>query len=233
MGDFEASRKKRIKKNVVLNTPEIDQKPKIDALIFDLDGTLWDAVATYALAWNMFFEKHKLTQRTSKEALDALMGLEEAVFLEKVLPHFSKSDRIRCYKEVIQLQYELIDSIGGAIYEGVLEALPLLHKKYKLFIVSNCPELTIVHFMKFAGIEHLILDSKSHGQNYKPKHENISSLVSTHHLKAPLYIGDTQSDMVQSEKAGVPFVFMAYGFGQCDRFYQSFDSFLDFAEFYL
>ena len=28
-----------------------------DALIFDMDGTLWDAVDTYAEIWNMAFER--------------------------------------------------------------------------------------------------------------------------------------------------------------------------------
>ena len=31
------------------------QKP--DSLIFDMDGTLWDAVDTYAESWNMVFKK--------------------------------------------------------------------------------------------------------------------------------------------------------------------------------
>jgi len=210
-----------------------DEHTSPDALIFDMDGTLWDAVETYTLAWNEYFKRHRLTTFLTKADLDILMGLEEEKFLEIVLPDFTFVDRKSCYKEVIQLQYDLIDEIGGNIYGGVQKYLPLLHKKYQLFIVSNCPKNTIHHFMKFAGIEHLITSSLSHGQNYKPKHENISSLVTNYNLKKPLYIGDTQGDMIQSEKAEVPFVFMTYGFGTCDTFEKSFDDFEAFALYYL
>ena len=204
-----------------------------DALIFDMDGTLWDAVETYTLAWNEYFKRRGLSTFLTKSGLDALMGLEEQKFLEIVLPDFTHEDRKSCYKEVIQLQYDLIDEIGGHIYPGVQKYLPLLHKKYQLFIVSNCPKNTIQHFMKFARIEHLIKSSLSHGQNYKPKHENISSLIVDNNLKNPRYIGDTQGDMIQSQKAEVPFVFMTYGFGTCNNFEKSFDDFETFALYYL
>jgi len=209
------------------------QHSKPDALIFDMDGTLWDAVETYTQAWNEYFKKHGLTNLLTKSDLDALMGLEESKFLEIVLPEYSSEDRKTCYKEVIQLQYQLIDKIGGSLYPNVQNYLEKLSKDFKLFIVSNCPKDTIEHFMKFAKIEHLITNSLSHGQNYRPKHENISSLVKDYNLKRAIYIGDTQGDMVQSKKANLPFIFMAYGFGSCDTFEKSFDSFESFALYYL
>lgn len=198
-----------------------------------MDGTLWDAVETYTLAWNKYFEIEGIHKRLTKTDLDNLMGLEESAFLEIVLSEFPKNERAVRYEQVVQLQYDLIDKIGGEIYPLVVESLSQLQKKYKLFIVSNCPKFTIKHFIKFAKIDPLILDSLSHGQNYKAKHENISTLISNYKLKNPIYIGDTNADMVQSKKAGVPFIFMNYGFGQCESFDQSFDSFKDFAAYYL
>ncbi len=210
-----------------------EQHKGIDALIFDMDGTLWDAVETYSLAWNKYFKRHGLTSLLTKSDLDALMGLEEDKFLEIVLPEYSYEDRKTCYEEVIQLQYDLIDEIGGNLYPGVQKYLEKLNKKFKLFIVSNCPKDTILHFMKFANIENLITSSLSHGQNYRPKHENISSLVKEYDLKRAMYIGDTHGDMLQSKKANLPYVFMNYGFGSCDTFDKSFDSFEAFALYYL
>ena len=203
-----------------------------DSLIFDMDGTLWDAVQTYTDAWNLFFERNEMSQRTSKEELDGLMGMEEAQFLKIMLPEFSPDSRKKHYEQIVDLQYELIDHQGGYIYEGVLEGLDRLSKKYPLFIVSNCPEHTIEHFMRFAGIQDLIADSLAHGQNHRPKHENIRELIRRHALRKALYIGDTEGDRIQSEKASVPFVFMEYGFGQATEFHQSFNSFSDFVRFY-
>ena len=203
-----------------------------DSLIFDLDGTLWDAVQTYADAWNLYFRQNNLSRETSKKELDDLMGMEEAEFLRFMLPEIPSEARKGHYKKIVDIQYELISTQGGQIYEGVLEGLGLLSKKYPLFIVSNCPEYTIYHFMRYARIEHLITDSLAHGQNHKPKHENIRELIRRHSLKKALYIGDTEGDRIQSEKASVPFVFMKYGFGQATSFHRSFDSFKDFTLFY-
>jgi len=99
--------------------------------------------------------------------------------------------------------------------------------------VSNCPEYTIDHFIKFAKIKSHITDTFSHGENYLPKHENINLLVKKYKLQTPVYIGDTESDYLQSQKAGVPFIFMSYGFGTCDQAAISFDSFKSFALYFL
>ena len=214
-----------------MNSNTVHRKP--DALIFDMDGTLWDAVETYTLAWNQFFDRNDIPKALKKTDLDALMGLEESVFLQKVLPEFSAEKRSALYEEVIQIQYDLIDNIGGSIYEGVLEQMPALALKYKLFIVSNCPEFTIKHFMRFAKIEALISDSIAHGQNYRPKHKNISELIARHKLKSAVYIGDTDSDFRQSKLSGIPFVFMSYGFGNSEEYANRFDSFNEFATYFL
>ena len=34
-----------------------------------------------------------------------------------------------------------------------------------------------------------------------------------HHLQSPVYVGDTMGDFLSCRKAGVPFVFASYGFG--------------------
>lgn len=204
-----------------------------DALIFDMDGTLWDAVETYTKAWNLYFKKHQIDSILKKSDLDGLMGLEEALFLEKVLPDQSAEKRMESYKEVVQLQYDLIDQIGGQLYEGVLDLMPQLAKKYQLFIVSNCPKYTIKHFMKFTALESHVTDSMAHGENYKAKHENIAHLISKYNLQNPVYIGDTTGDLTASQKVNIPFIYMSYGFGVCATYDQSFDTFKSFASYYL
>lgn len=206
------------------------QKP--DALIFDMDGTLWDAVETYALSWNEFFKTNAIKAYLTKADLDAYMGLEQDAYLEAVLPQFTADKRTEIYKHVIQLQYALIDKVGGILYEGVLDGIKELSKTYKLFIVSNCPELTIKHFMKWAGIENFITDTLAHGQNFKPKNENISYLIKKHALKNPVYIGDTNSDSVESAIANIPFIFMEYGLGNTTSYHKKFASFIEFSQYY-
>ena len=42
---------------------------------------------------------------------------------------------------------------------------------------------------------------------------NISLIARTYDMKSPVYVGDTMGDFLSCRKAGVPFVFASYGFG--------------------
>jgi len=49
----------------------------IDSIFFDMDGTLWDGVETYANGFNDFFEASNINRRLTANDLYAYMGLEE------------------------------------------------------------------------------------------------------------------------------------------------------------
>jgi phosphoglycolate phosphatase len=196
-----------------------------DSIIFDMDGTLWDGVEAYAMGFNDFFESNNIDRRITKNDLYGFMGMEESQYLEKTLPEFTPDQRKLIYQQIIELQYKRIVSDGGELYDGVKEGLEKLAKKYKLFIVSNCPEFTIQHFMVWANIGEYITDTMSHGMNYRPKHENIKLLIEKYSLKAPVYIGDTDSDRKQCDILSIPFGFVSYGFGKADVYSIRFDSF--------
>jgi len=205
---------------------------QIDAIFFDMDGTLWDGVACYAQGFNDFFKTDNIDKRLTKYDLYGLMGLEEDKYLEFTLPEFPYEERKSMYKTIIDLQYENIKKTGGELYPYVKEGLKRLSEKYKLFIVSNCAEFTIKYFMEWAGIEEYITDSMAHGVNFKPKNENIKYLVDKYALRNPVYVGDTNSDAKQSELAKIPFVFVSYGFGDTDKYNFKFDSFIELTEYF-
>ncbi|MBI9066931.1 MAG: HAD family hydrolase [Salinivirgaceae bacterium] len=198
---------------------------KPDSIFFDMDGTLWNGVNSYAQGFNDFFESNDIPRRVKKNDLYLYMGMEEEQYLEMTLPEFSPNDRKTIYKEIILFQYKQIDLNGGDLYEGVKDGLVKLAEKYKLFIVSNCPEFTIQHFMTWAKIKDTITDSMAHGMNYKPKHENIKYLIDKHHLESPIYIGDTDSDRKQCDLLKIPFGFVSYGFGDSNNYCLKFDTF--------
>lgn len=200
-------------------------KSEIDSIFFDLDGTLWDGVNCYAQGFNDFFEFNNIDRRLTVNDLYNFMGLEEDEYLEVMLPEFQLDRRKLMYNDIVDFQYKRIKSGGGILYEGVKNGLYELSRKHKLFIVSNCSEFTIKHFMDWSGIEGCITDTMSHGMNFKPKHENINFLIKKHNLVNSVYVGDTESDSEQSRLAKVPFVFVDYGFGVALNYDLRFDSF--------
>ena len=206
---------------------------KIDAIFFDMDGTLWDGVESYANGFNDFFEKHNIDRRLTKDEIYGFMGLEEDQYLEVTLPEFPYNQRKSMYKDIIEFQYTCIKSEGGILFEGVKDGLAKLSQKYKLFIVSNCPEFTIQYFINWSGIKEYITDSMSHGMNFKPKYENIKYLIEKYELKSSVYVGDTDSDRKQSGLAQIPFVFVDYGFGMAQNYDLRFDSFLNLTEYFV
>ncbi len=204
-----------------------------DSLIFDMDGTLWDATDTYAEAWNMALRELKIDKVIQRKDLESLMGLEEKAVLQRVFPDESE-DRQKVIANLIwEKQDEHIPKAGGKLYEGVKEGLEQLSKIYKLFIVSNCPENTINDFITWAGIKQLFTDHETHGRTKKSKGENIKLIIERNNLKNAVYIGDTISDEKASKEAGVPFVFVNYGFGKPENVGVEFSSFPELTNYFL
>ncbi len=206
---------------------------KPDSLIFDLDGTLWDALDTYLESWNEGAKIENLNCLFTREDLHYVMGWERSKVLGHFFPDMNIDERERIYRTINECRIRLMPIRGGLMYEGVREGLIKLSLKYKLFIVSNCPENLIVEFLKWADLEEYVTDEMAHGVNSMPKHHNIKLLVDKHNLKSPVYIGDTLGDGIETRKAGLPFVLLTYGFGTTEDYDLRFDDFITFTDYYM
>jgi phosphoglycolate phosphatase len=206
---------------------------KPDSIIFDMDGTLWDALETYVLSWNKGLETMNVPERTSAAEISEMMGWDSRRVLNRILPNYSREQQDEIYGTINRYRAEMIASTGGKLYDGVREGLTELSRKYKLFILSNCPKGMIRLFIEWAKINHLIVDEMAYGVNEMPKHHNIRLLSEKHTLQNPVYVGDTDGDRIESEKAGVPFVFVSFGFGKAERYDLKFDTFGELTNYFL
>ena len=114
------------------------QKP--DSLILDMDGTLWDNVNTYVMAWNAALKELGHAEQVSRESLMGLMGMEAQQLLDALIPNVPKEKQDLLFDEVIVQYQKLIPTMQPYIYPGVMEGLKQLHTKYKLLLLSNCEE---------------------------------------------------------------------------------------------
>jgi phosphoglycolate phosphatase-like HAD superfamily hydrolase len=60
----------------------------------------------------------------------------------------------------------------------------------------------------------VLLGPRLRGDTGLPKWGNILYLMKKRNLVKALYIGDTLKDKNETEKAGIPFIHAAYGFGE-------------------
>ncbi|HTI58555.1 HAD family hydrolase [Mucilaginibacter sp.] len=206
---------------------------KPDSLIFDMDGTLWDAVDTYAESWNIVFQQLGIDMFVRRDDLAKMVGWEGKKVHAVLMPDFDEEKRQGIYAKVNELRRELLPKNGGVLYGGVKDGLKQLAGKYQLYIVSNCAVGIIRLFMDWAGISENIVDEIAYGTNYMPKHYNIKQLIERHHLKTPVYVGDTEGDGEQSRLAGIPFVFVSYGFGNTNDHDVRFDNFTDLTNYFM
>lgn len=207
------------------------QKP--DSLIFDMDGTLWDAVDTYASSWNLTFEKLAIKRTIGREQLMGLMGMEGKKLTKVLMPDLDEDKAMGIYMDVNETRRQIIPTSGGNVYPGVTAGIKQLSTKYKLFVLSNCAVGIIPLFINWAGIDDDITDSIAYGYNSMPKHHNMRLLIDKHHLQSPVYIGDTQGDAEETRMAGIPFIFVSYGFGSTNDYALKFDDFESLTAYYM
>lgn len=187
-------------------------KQPIDSLIFDMDGTLWDAVDSYATIWNVTLDEEGIPhQPVTRQELLSLMGSYLDDILKQLIPNLEQ--RSRLLERVMVNEANMMPTLGGILYPDVKRLIPILAKKYRLFMVSNCGAEGLENFVQYNGLQGYFTDLLSHGGTGKSKTENIQTLINKYGLKSPVYVGDTQSDANSAMKAGVPMIWTAYGFG--------------------
>ena len=206
---------------------------KPDSLIFDMDGTLWDNVNSYVIAWNTGLKKTGHDVLLTRVDLEDLMGKAPKSMMDSILPGSTEAEQVLLFQSVIESYHDIIGTMQPYVYPDVTEGLEKLSKKYKILLLSNCEKDGLVNFMKHTRTTHLITDYMEHGQNFQPKSFNLKLLIDRNNLKSTVYIGDTASDSRESAKAGVPFVFVSYGFGNTEDYSLKFDSFLQLTDYFM
>ena len=186
----------------------------IDALIFDMDGTLWDAVDSYCAVWDATFAQLGVTRpRVERDELLRLMGKPLAEIYDTIaLGNRECHDRF--LERLSENEREMMPRLGGRLYPGVKQTLDKLRDAgIKLFMVSNCSADGLDNFLDFTGLRAYFADALSFGATGVDKDVNLRHLKDCYNLRRPVYVGDIQRDCDATHAAGMEFAWAAYGFG--------------------
>ena len=199
-------------------------------IIFDIDGTLWNTTGVVAHAWNRAVKESGLSKLSdlviTADMLKKEFGKPMDVIADDLFGNIDPKIKADLLKLCCKYEHEEIEACNEDLtYPLVRETIRDLSLKHDLFIVSNCQDGYIELVMAKNDIAGYIKDFECFGHTGLQKDENISLIVSRNKLANPVYVGDTLGDMESTHKAGIPFVYAAYGFGNVTEYEYRIDSF--------
>lgn len=188
------------------------------AVVFDLDGTLWDATGQVFKIWNRVFERRPgLTIRLTRHDMENYMGKTMEEIGGMLFPELDEPARKAIMEECGKEEVVYLREHGAALYDGARETIALLKREYDLYIVSNCQEGYVNSFLTAHRFEDDFKDIEMSGRTGMDKGENIRLLMERNGVTQAVYVGDTRGDEIAARFAGIPFIYAAYGFGQAVR----------------
>ena len=204
------------------------EKPRFDAVVLDIDGTLWDSRASVAEAWReVVAEARPGVPPPSMQALTSFFGKTLDENADGLFPEFPPQERLRWMRRCIDAEHAHLAVRPGVPYPGVRETCEALARRVPLLIASNCEKGYPAIAAAGCGITEFVRDSLCFGETGTPKSETIRAVCARNGVSAPVYVGDTAMDEEACRAAGVPFIHAAYGFGSASAPMASIRSFAE------
>lgn len=182
------------------------------AVIFDLDGTLWDSSRQITDSWNEVLEKQG-RKACTYEFISSLLGQPMDAIAMAVYPDLSLDEAMEKLNECMDYENAYLAKHGAMLYPDLRSTLEELRRNYFTAIVSNSQSGYIEAFLKAHDLSDLFDDFECFGNTMEYKDANIRNVLKRNQIDEAFYVGDIQSDCDASFKAGIPFVFASYGFG--------------------
>ena len=187
----------------------------IKHFIFDLDGTLWNTTKISAIAYNRALKKEGDDfLHVTPEIIKSEFGKPLDAIAYDLFPDYPPADRQRLMDKCDNSNTaHLKETDADLLYPGVRETIASLSRSCRLYVVSNCQSGYIEMFLKKYNLESYITDIECFGNNGKSKAENIRLLMDRNGIEEAVYVGDTAGDYDSATRAGIPFIFASYGYG--------------------
>lgn len=189
---------------------------KIKAVLFDLDGTLWDAAETIAPAWNEYCKSRGIERRFTPDECRSFCGKTLPEIAAVAFPEAEPAWREAVVEGCCDAECVPLAQHGGTLYPDVEKVLAELREEYLLAVVSNCGLGYIEAFFTGNRTGKYFDDCENAARTGLSKGENVRLVLERNGVGKAVYVGDTAGDQAAARLAGVPFIHAAYGYGRVE-----------------
>lgn len=194
---------------------------KPEAMIFDMDGTLFKTETLLIPAYHKLFDRLRqenlYTGETPPEELIlGSLGMLLSDIWRKVMPDQDETVHRRADDLLLQLELEGLTEYATELYPKVQETLDKLHNQgVRLFVASNGLEDYVKEVAKAHRIFPLFESLYSAGEyQTTSKVDLVKLLLEQHGVHRAWMVGDRSSDVEAGKKNGLSVIGCAYaGFG--------------------
>ncbi|MCX8711142.1 phosphoglycolate phosphatase [Gilliamella sp. B2969] len=196
--------------------------PKLDdiqAIAFDLDGTLVDSVPGLALAAKHMLADLKLNTITNEQVKN-FVGNGIDVMLERIFKAINvqpSNEMFSQAKALFNRHYDKVMDVETKLFPHVKQTLKALHDNhYPLALVTNKPAQFLPDLLTSLGIKEYFSLVLGGGDviKLKPHPAGLYQVMATFGLFSDqlLFVGDSQNDIMAAKNAHCPTVALSYGY---------------------
>jgi len=209
----------------------------IQAIAFDLDGTLVDSVPGLALAAQRMLDDLSLPT-VSNEQVKNWVGNGVDVLLERILKSVNGSESVFEYaKQLFNRHYDDVIDQGTQLFPHVISTLAYLKQnQYPMALVTNKPKQFLPALLKSLQLEPYFSLVLGGGDviKLKPHPAPLYQVMATFGLYHDqlLFVGDSKNDICAAKNAQCKTVGLTYGYNYGESITEShpdyvFDDFKD------
>lgn len=192
-----------------------ENREHIEAVIFDLDGTLLNTLYDLADSVNWALEKYGQPTRSIEE-VRAFVGNGLRNLMQRAVPNGEENPVFEDLFEFFREYYKSHCNIKTAPYEGIMELMKELKGRgIQMAIVSNkidagVKELNAIHFAEYVDVAL----GEREGIERKPAPDSVNEAIRLLGVNKEntVYVGDSDVDIQTAKNAEIRCVSVSWGF---------------------
>lgn len=192
-----------------------EKRENIEAVIFDLDGTLLNTLYDLTDAVNWALEKFGQPICTMEE-IRCFVGNGLRNLMKKAVPHGEDNPIFEDLFKIFRDYYQSHCNRKTAPYDGILELMKELKGRgVKMAIVSNkidagVKELNNIHFSEYVDVA--IGEREGIGRKPAPDSVNEALHILGVDKEHAVYVGDSDVDILTAQNAEIRCISVSWGF---------------------